>query len=364
MAAALAAVDLTHRRRDRRAERGDAARHRPARQHGAGLSRRARRRTSRSKWCRSSTWRRRRCRRAGRAASADGWRRAPPPATRRQPRRSSRWRPAAICCTSRSRFERRRDRSRAWSWRASICPGEFADRARRMSSAYEDYSAAAGVEAAARRRLRVVLRHGHAADSRRLNVDGAVPREANHAAGAVAVGGGARKSAPGITTIASSTKAPTNSASMVDAFNAMAAEVSHEPPRGSSGRPSISSASTKKARAAGATSRRSSNASPPAWSRSIAPAASARSTPRRCACSKSTPASSAVPRWTCSPGPTSRRSTTCSIRRRARKMDSFAQEVALVRDGRERHVVAAATRIAGADGASTARCWWSTTSRR
>jgi two-component system nitrogen regulation sensor histidine kinase NtrY len=32
------------------------------------------------------------------------------------------------------------------------------------------------------------------------------------------------------------------------------------------------------------------------------------------------------------------------------KMDSFAQEVALVRDGRERHVVAAATRIAGADG--------------
>lgn len=32
------------------------------------------------------------------------------------------------------------------------------------------------------------------------------------------------------------------------------------------------------------------------------------------------------------------------------KIDSFAQEVALVREGRERHVVAAATRIAGADG--------------
>ena len=32
------------------------------------------------------------------------------------------------------------------------------------------------------------------------------------------------------------------------------------------------------------------------------------------------------------------------------KMDSFAQEVALVKDGRERHVAAAATRIAGADG--------------
>jgi two-component system nitrogen regulation sensor histidine kinase NtrY len=32
------------------------------------------------------------------------------------------------------------------------------------------------------------------------------------------------------------------------------------------------------------------------------------------------------------------------------KMDSLAQEVALVRDGRERHVVAAATRVAGTDG--------------
>jgi two-component system nitrogen regulation sensor histidine kinase NtrY len=32
------------------------------------------------------------------------------------------------------------------------------------------------------------------------------------------------------------------------------------------------------------------------------------------------------------------------------KMDSFAQEVALVRDGRERHVVAAATRVTGTDG--------------
>ena len=32
------------------------------------------------------------------------------------------------------------------------------------------------------------------------------------------------------------------------------------------------------------------------------------------------------------------------------KMDSFAQEVALVRDGRERHVVAAATRVGGTDG--------------
>ena len=32
------------------------------------------------------------------------------------------------------------------------------------------------------------------------------------------------------------------------------------------------------------------------------------------------------------------------------KMDSFAQEVALMRDGRERHVVAAATRVAGTDG--------------
>ena len=45
-----------------------------------------------------------------------------------------------------------------------------------------------------------------------------------------------------------------------------------------------------------------------------------------------------------------RRSTPCSIRRRAPRADAFAQEVAVVRDGRERHVAAAVTRLTGAAG--------------
>ena len=44
------------------------------------------------------------------------------------------------------------------------------------------------------------------------------------------------------------------------------------------------------------------------------------------------------------------RSTACSIRRRAPSADAFAQEVAVVREGRELHVAAAVTRLTGADG--------------
>ncbi len=80
-------------------------------------------------------------------------------------------------------------RSPAWSWRATICPGDLAERARRMSKAYEDYTQLRVLQAAARRRLRVVLRDGDAAHSRRLDVDGPVSREAHHAAGADALGG-------------------------------------------------------------------------------------------------------------------------------------------------------------------------------
>ena len=103
--------------------------------------------------------------------------------------------------------------------------GDLAERARRMSKAYEDYTQLRVLQAAAGRRLRVVLRHGDAADSRRLDVDGAVSRQAHHAAGADAVGSGAGRLAPGTTTTASSTRAADEFGSMVEAFNAMAAEV-------------------------------------------------------------------------------------------------------------------------------------------
>ena len=78
-----------------------------------------------------------------------------------------------------------------------------------------------------------------------------------------------RKSAPGITTDRIEHEGTDEFGAMVDAFNAMA-QKRRRAAAGSSGRASISNASTKKARAAAAISRRSSNALPLAWSRSIA----------------------------------------------------------------------------------------------
>ena len=68
--------------------------------------------------------------------------------------------------------------------------GEFADQGAAHVEGVRGLLAAAGAEATAGRRLRVVLRDGHAADSRRLDLDGPVSGEAHHAAGAVAVGSG------------------------------------------------------------------------------------------------------------------------------------------------------------------------------
>ena len=52
-------------------------------------------------------------------------------------------------------------------------------------------SAVEGAPAAARGRLHLVLRHGHADDSRQRHVDGTLPRQADHATGADAGRGGA-----------------------------------------------------------------------------------------------------------------------------------------------------------------------------
>ena len=67
--------------------------------------------------------------------------------------------------------------------------GDLAARSRRMTAAYEDYRAAARAEAAAVRRLRVVLPDGDAAHPRRRDVDGPVPGQAHHPAGPAALRG-------------------------------------------------------------------------------------------------------------------------------------------------------------------------------
>ena len=104
---------------------------------------------------------------------------------------SSRSPPEASCCAARRPIERAERADRG-------CRGgqRLSDRRPRRAVAPHDgglrgLPAAARAEGAAVRRLRVVLPDGDAAHPRRRDVDGPVPGEAHHPAGAVAGGGGA-----------------------------------------------------------------------------------------------------------------------------------------------------------------------------
>ena len=110
--------------------------------------------------------------------------------------------------------------------------GDLAARSRRMTQAFESYNQLRVLQAAADRRVPVVLPDGDAADSRRRHLDGLVPGQADHAAGADAGGGRARDRRRAASISASSRRATTSSASLVEAFNAMAGELADEPPQG------------------------------------------------------------------------------------------------------------------------------------
>ena len=227
--------------------------------------------------------------------------------------------------------------------------GDLAERARRMSKAYEDYTQLRVLEAAAGRRLRVVLRDGDAADSGRLDVDGAVSREAHHAAGADAVGGGAAKLAPAITTTASSTRAATNSArwsrpSMrwrpkwrrAAAGSSAPASISRRKHDEGEGRRRYIEAILERIATGVVSIDRAGRIG------TINPSAL-----RLLELTDEVIGSAAVDVFA---RPDLAPVNDVLDQAARAKMDSFAQEVALVRDGRERHVVAAATRVAGTDG--------------
>ena len=85
------------------------------------------------------------------------------------------------------------------SWLPAITsPASSRRRARRMTRRLRGLQAAARAEAAAGRRLPLVLPDGHADDSGRRDVDGAVPGEAHHAARAACSRRPRRRSAPAI----------------------------------------------------------------------------------------------------------------------------------------------------------------------
>ncbi len=218
---------------------------------------------------------------------------------RARSRRSAR---PAICCTRRpssGRRDGRADRRR----RRDRLPDR---RARRAVAAHDagvrKLQPAARAEAAADRRLPVVLPDGDAVDSRRRHVDGAVPGEADHAAGADAGGRRARDR-----------RRPSRSARRAAEQRRVRLArrgVQRDGRRAgdaagarSNDRRSSSSASTSRSKAGAATSRRFSSASRPASCRSTAAARSRRSTARRRGCSASIAPSSASRRRPCSIAP-------------------------------------------------------------
>ena len=148
--------------------------------------------------------------------------------------------------------------------------------------------AAARAAAAAGRRVSVVLPDGDAAHSRELDLDGLLSGQAHHATRADAVGGRPRDR-PG--PLRPAHRAPGDRRVRFDdrsvQHDGRGARVEPAPARAR--RRSISNARTRRSTAGGATSRRFSSAWRRASCRSIRPAASARSIPRPCACSKSAP---------------------------------------------------------------------------
>ena len=142
---------------------------------------------------------------------------------------------------------------------------------RRMTQAFESYNQLRVLQAAADRRLPVVLPDGHAAHSVRRDLDGLVPGEADHRVPCRCWRRRRAKSARASSISGSSPRATTSSARSIEAFNAMAGELRPRAVEGGTVDRSSSSASTSRSRDAAATSRRFSNASRPA---------SCRSTPR------------------------------------------------------------------------------------
>ena len=165
---------------------------------------------------------------------------------------------------------------------------------------------------------------------------------------------------------------------LVEAFNTMAGELASSS-SGSIARGSIWSARASRPTRGGATSRPSSSASPPASSASTRRATSASSTRWRGGCSRSTPTSLGGRRRRCSAATTCVRSPSSPACARAARTgpaertglagragghagnggvavamppDTAAQhEVTLVRDGHERHLLAATTTLGGDGGA-------------
>ena len=221
--------------------------------------------------------------------------------------------------------------------------------------------AAARAEGAAVRRVRVVLPDGHADDPRRRDVDGALPRQAHHAARPAAGRGraGDRRRPPRPSRRAA--RRADEFGALVEAFNSMAEELASSRRDLERSRHRSRTQASRRAKGGAATSRRSSSASRRASSRSTSGRDQHGERRGRRGCSGigaeavGRQATEVFAREDLAPLATLLRSAA-----RARR-DSPPQEITLTRDGRDLHLAAVATALAGDGGSSKAPSSCSTT---
>ena len=275
-----------------------------------------------------------------------------------------------------ARAARRRRRAAARGGRRSAAPtarptgvvvasdyltGELAARVAAHDAGVRGLPAAARAEAAADRRLPVVLPDGDADDPGRRDLDGAVPRQAHHAAGADAGGRGARDRRRPPRSPRRAARRDDEFGSLVEAFNTMAGELATSRRR--------LERSTRRSRAQARRGRRAAplhRDDPRAHRdrRRLGRRRRAHQHDQRAAARLlgSTPASSGSRRATVFARAdlrAARRAARHGARRGAASRPP--QEIALARDGRELHLAAVATPLHGDGGAPKARCWCSTT---
>ena len=282
LARALSSVDLGGRRRAADPRPRDARRDAAAREDRAGVQGRRGRRGG----PRRAGRRRRRHRDAGRLQSRD--RRSPGRSrargTGRYPIGRSRSGRSGICCTRAAVITAKDGRRTGVVVATDYLTGDLAARSRRMTQAYENYN-----------QLRVLKRPLTGVylsfflmvtllDSGRLHVDGAVSRQADHAAGADA----GRRRAGNRRGPARSTRRTAEQRRVRLARRGVqhdGGRARRQPPQGRPLHHRARAQAPGRAKGGGATSRRFSSASRPASSRSTRRARSRRSTARRRGCS-------------------------------------------------------------------------------
>ena len=270
----------------------------------------------------------------------------------RDAHRSRRSAPRAICCMRRRSFRRRTARTTGVVVATDYLTGDLATRSRRMTQAFESYNQLRVLKRPLTGLLPVVLPDGDAAHSGRRDVDGAriwpsaspvrcrcSPRRRGRSARAGWIS-------------ASSRRATTSSASLVEAFNTMAGELATSRRKVDRSTIELAAEASRGGRAA-ALHRDDSRAHHHRRGVSVdaAGAITTINSAAGAAARASTAASSDSRRTPSSTGRTSSRSARCSAAPGGPSGGAAAQEITIPRDGQELHLAVVATALVGDSGA-------------